>query len=92
MIANQDKLSDALYRSEAVKLGINGPAFDTCIKDPAVAAVVDENTKEGEDLGVNGTPSTFVVKNENGKLTILENISGALPKDTVENIIKKYSE
>ena len=32
------------------------------------------------------------VKNENGKLTILENINGALPKATVENIVKKYTQ
>jgi hypothetical protein len=47
---------------------------------------------EGETLGVTGTPSTFVVKNDNGKLIILENINGALPKETVDSIIKKYSE
>jgi hypothetical protein len=42
-------------------------------------------------IGRAGAPSTFVVRNENGKLTILENISGALPKATVESIIAKYS-
>jgi protein-disulfide isomerase len=46
---------------------------------------------EGIDLGVNGTPNTFIVKNENGKYTILESISGALPKETIESAIAKYS-
>ena len=91
LITNQARLSENLYKTEATKIGINAAAFANCIKDPAVAAEVDKNTKEGEDLGVTGTPSTFVVKNENGKLTVLENINGALPKSTVESIIKKYS-
>lgn len=91
LIANQATLSEKLYKDEAVKLGINAQAFATCLKDPSIASEVDKNTKEGEDLGVNGTPSTFVVKNEGGKLTILENINGALPKATVDSIIAKYT-
>jgi protein-disulfide isomerase len=91
LIANQTKLSDSLYKSEAAKLGLNAAGFASCLKDPAIATIVDENTSEGEDLGVSGTPSTFVVKNEGGKLTILENINGALPKATVESIIAKYT-
>ncbi len=92
LIANQQNLSESFFRTEAVKLGVNAAAFNACIKDPAIAEFVDKNTNEGVELGVNGTPSTFVVKNENGKLTVLENINGALPKSTVESIIAKYSE
>lgn len=92
LIANQAKLSENLYRTEAARLGINMANFSVCLKDSSVAAEVDRNTTEGENLGVTGTPSTFVVKNENGKLTVLENINGALPKSAVESIIAKYSE
>ena len=91
LIADQTNLSDALYKSEAAKLGINSAQFSACLNDKTIADEVDNNTKEGESLGVNGTPSTFVVKNENGKMTILENINGALPKETVDSIIAKYS-
>lgn len=91
LINNQRALSENFYKTESAKLGINAAAFSTCLKDASIAAEVDRNTKEGEELGVSGTPSTFVVKNENGKLTILENINGALPKATVESIIAKYS-
>lgn len=91
LITNQGKLSSQLYKTEAAKLGINAANFSTCLADPTVASEVDRNTKEGEELGVNGTPSTFIVRNENGKLTILENISGALPKATLETAIAKYS-
>jgi protein-disulfide isomerase len=92
LIANQTTLSENLFKAEATKLGINAAAFNTCLKDPSIAQFVDANASEGAELGVNGTPSTFVVKNENGKLTVLENINGALPKETVESIIAKYTE
>lgn len=92
LIANQGQLSENLYKLEATKLGLNAQQFATCLKDTEVAAEVDKNTAEGEELGVSGTPSTFVVKNENGKLTVLENINGALPKETVESIVSKYTE
>ncbi len=91
LMANQNNLSEKLYKTESAKLGINQTNFAICLKDQSVAEQVDKNTKEGEDLGVTGTPSTFVVKNENGKLTVLENINGALPKATVDSIIAKYS-
>lgn len=92
LIANQSSLSENLYKAEATKLGINAAAFAACLKDPEMAKIVDDNMNEGTELGVNGTPSTFVVKNEGGKLTILENINGALPKETVESIVAKYTE
>lgn len=91
LILNQTKLTANLYKTEAAKLGVNAVAFNTCINDATIAAIVDKETSEGESLGVSGTPSTFVVRNENGKLVILENINGALPKETVEAIVAKYS-
>jgi protein-disulfide isomerase len=92
LIANQRNLNESLYKVESAKLGINANAFNSCLKDVAMGTIVDKNLSEGETLGVTGTPSTFVVKNDNGKLIILENINGALPKETVDSIIKKYSE
>lgn len=91
LITNQTTLSEKLYISEAGKLGINSSTFASCLKDVSISSKVDAETREGESLGVSGTPSTFVVKNEDGKLTILENINGALPKATVESIIAKYT-
>jgi protein-disulfide isomerase len=91
LIAKQTSLNENLYKSEATKLGIPAGQFTTCLNDATVAAEVDKNTQEGESLGVTGTPTTFVVKNENGKLTILEAISGALPRETVDSIVAKYS-
>jgi protein-disulfide isomerase len=91
LIANQQKLSADLIKNEAVKLGINQTQFSNCLNDAQMSAIVDTDTNEGTDLGVNGTPNTFIVKNENGKYTILESISGALPKETIESAIAKYS-
>ncbi len=90
LVANQEKLSETLYKTESAKLGVNGAVFAICLKDKQMLTNVQADQTEGSSLGVNGTPSTFVVKNENGKLIILENINGALPQNTVESILTKY--
>lgn len=89
---NYENLSENLYKAESAKLGINQAQFAACIKDSATKAAVDAEMKEGTDLGISGTPNTYIVKNEDGKLTVLESISGALPKATVEKMLQKYSE
>lgn len=91
LIANQQKLSSSLYTTEASKLGINGADFSTCLNDPQMKSNVSNELNEGASLGVNGTPATFIVSNENGKYTVLEMISGALPQATVEAAVAKYT-
>lgn len=90
MMANFDKLSDAVRASEAIKIGINGGNFSACLNDAQMKANVTNELNEGSSLGVNGTPNTFIVKNEGGKYTILESINGALPQATVEAAVMKY--
>lgn len=90
MIANQAKLTDAVRASEAIKLGINGANFSACLSDAETKTKVTNELNEGSTLGVNGTPNTFIVKNEGGKYTILESINGALPQATVEAAVLKY--
>ncbi len=91
MILNQDKLSAAVYKAEAAKLGVNAAAFNTCLTDPKMKENVETETAEGASLGVNGTPNTLVVRNENGVYTVLESINGALPEATVQSIVDKYT-
>lgn len=90
LIANQQTLSEELYKGEAVKLGIDQRIFSACLKDAQMATNVDNELNEGSTLGVNGTPNTFIVRNEGGKYTVLESISGALPEATVNAAVAKY--
>lgn len=91
MMSNYDKLNDNLRTTEANKLGIATATFNTCLKDPEMKAIVDENLSLGASFGVNGTPNTLVVLNEGGKYTVLESINGALPEGTVQSIVDKYT-
>jgi protein-disulfide isomerase len=91
MMVNQSKLSTAFYQSEVAKLGLNTSAFNTCLADPKMKTNVETEQNEGATLGVNGTPNTLVIKNENGVYTVLESINGALPEATVQSIVDKYT-
>jgi protein-disulfide isomerase len=84
------KLSDAEYLKAAGKLGLTAETFNKCIADASIAAIVDKDQAEGSSLGVSGTPNTFIVKNEGGKLTVLESVNGALPEAAIQAIVDKY--
>ncbi len=58
---NQGTFSDALMTQMARYLQLDVPAFDTCVKDPSVAAAVEQSRAEGEALGIQGTPSLRIV-------------------------------
>jgi protein-disulfide isomerase len=90
LIANQQTLSDTVYKTEAGKLGVNGSQFAACLQDKSVEQKIEDQQSEGTTLGVNGTPNTFIVKKVNGKYEILDSINGALPEDTVNQMVQKY--
>lgn len=60
-----------------------------CSEDPAIAKIIEDDTKLGESLGVTGTPSTFIGKrNAVGDIVLYkEAISGALPTESVMEAI-----
>lgn len=81
LFENQRQLGDADFlkhvTSEDMKL--DKEKFEKCIKDPAIAAVVQENFLSGQAVGVNGTPAFFV----NGR-----RLSGAVPYAEFERIFE----
>ncbi len=58
---NQGTFSDALMTQMARYLQLDATAFETCVKDPSVAAAVEESRTEGEAVGIQGTPSLRIV-------------------------------
>lgn len=58
-----------LFRSWAQQLGLDMAKFDSAVADPATAARVAQDRKDGEALGVEGTPTLFL----NGKKLELSN-------------------
>ena len=60
---NQKSFNDETYLKYALEVGVNQDKFRECILDPSILDEIDEDLREGAELGVSGTPSIFV----NGK-------------------------
>lgn len=60
MFENQNKLDDASIQAYAAAAGLDAKSFTACLADPTVKQEVEADMKQGEDVGVNGTPSFFV--------------------------------
>lgn len=66
------------YVTLAEELGLNTDAFQSCLASPVIAAEVRADYAEGNKLGVNGTPATFI----NDTL-----VSGAYPYEAYKEVI-----
>lgn len=71
-------LSPEALEQRAFSLGLNMDQFRACEKDPEIEKEIKDDMKEGEALGVNGTPAFFV----NGRM-----LTGALPFEEFQGII-----
>jgi protein-disulfide isomerase len=72
------KLSDSDLKQHAADLGLDTKKFNACVDSRAFKSLVDTDTKEGEEAGVNGTPAFFI----NGRM-----LSGAQPFESFKRII-----
>lgn len=78
LFANAASLGIPQIKEYAQSLGLNAEAFSTCLDSSEMKPVVIASMKEGENVGVNGTPAFFV----NGRP-----LSGAQPFDRFKEII-----
>ena len=60
LFKNYNNLNDAKFEEFAQSLGLNMEQFKQDMKNPALAAMVQRDLKDGVDAGVRGTPSIFV--------------------------------
>lgn len=60
----------------AEELGLDGVAFDECLKSERYAARVTEDFEEGRTVGITGTPGNILINNETGEV---RSKSGAVP-------------
>jgi protein-disulfide isomerase len=58
------------------ELGIDQAKFTECLDSERYKARVEEDLREGSQIGINGTPGTVVLNNENGAVRL---VSGAVP-------------
>ena len=60
MFADQKKLSVSDLKQTARNLGMDGKKFDTCMDSGRYVEQVQNDQKEGQRAGVNGTPAIYV--------------------------------
>ena len=68
------------------QLGIDETAFSTCLDSSKYAERVIEDLKEGSSIGINGTPGTVLLHNDNGAVRL---ISGAVPPESLAASIEQ---
>lgn len=66
LFAQKGQLDVNLYGGYARKLGLNTPAFDTCLKSGRQSATIDRAMASGANIGIRVTPSFIVSLTEPG--------------------------
>lgn len=79
MFENQERLGGEYYREVAGEIGVNLAQFDSCVSSNKYAARVNDDYNGGIQLGVTGTPGSFV----NGVP-----VPGAVPYEQLQSIIE----
>jgi protein-disulfide isomerase len=68
------------------QLGLDQEKFSACLDSARYAARVNEDIREGSSIGINGTPGTVVLNNENGAVRL---VSGAVPANSLAATIEQ---
>jgi protein-disulfide isomerase len=81
MFEDQKKLAVSDLKATARRLGLDSKKFDGCLDSGRYVEQVQNDQKEAQRIGVNGTPAMFI----NG--TYVE--GGSVPFSTLESLIQK---
>lgn len=88
LFSNQSELGDGLYQKLAQSLGLNMDQFESCVTSHEQVQKVDADVVYGQEIGVNGTPTFFIGRVENGQLTDAKEVSGTQPLSAFSRIIE----
>lgn len=78
LFANQEKLTLTDLKQYAANLGLDTNKFNSCLDSNKYKETVQKDTKDGQAVGVSGTPAFFI----NGRL-----VTGAQPFENFKKII-----
>ncbi|WP_342349582.1 thioredoxin domain-containing protein [uncultured Nitrospira sp.] len=92
LFSNQSELGDGFYQKSAQSLGLNMDQFESCVNSPEQIQKVDADVVYGQEIGVNGTPTFFIGRVENGQLTDAKEVSGTKPLSAFSRIIQPLLE
>ncbi len=85
IFGNQESLSASMLLDTAAKVGVNRAAVDACVKSGKFASKVAAMQQEGNNIGVQGTPATFVVAADGS----FELMPGALSYDSAKAYVDR---
>lgn len=88
MFANQGSLSDGLYESIALEIGISIDLFQSCIQGTDASEIVKNQMQNAIDSGGRGTPYIVVINAQEETFPF----SGALPYAQIKSIIEEALE
>jgi protein-disulfide isomerase len=78
LFADSAKLDAASLKASAAQIGLDTDRFNACVDSRKYKSVVEADQKEGEEVGVSGTPAFFI----NGRM-----LSGAQPFEEFKQLI-----
>jgi protein-disulfide isomerase len=81
LFANQHSLKDSDLVEHAKELKLDAAVFEKCMQSNKYKDTVERDRKEGERLGVSGTPAVFI----NGVM-----LSGALPLSNFTDVVDAF--
>lgn len=85
---SNDSLPESALTGIALELGLDMVKFQDCLNTQKYKDLVDAQILSGQNLGVEGTPTSFVIVNGE----VVDTIKGALPFANVMSEIKDYLE
>lgn len=88
----RNALSPALYRGLAARLGLDTARFEACLLDPRGLDEIERDAALAARLGVDGTPSFFIGRVENGRLAHVTRLAGAQPYPSFARAIDRLLE
>ena len=92
LFANQSELGGGLYQRTALSLGLNMDQFEACLNSPEQARKIEADVAYGQEIGVNGTPTFFIGRVQNGQLADAREVSGTQPLSAFSRIIEPLLE
>lgn len=82
VFAEQESLSNDIIREAALKQGLDAQALDACLQDPSTHQAIVDQTREGQGLGIEGTPAIYI----NGRFVE----TGASPQ-VLKPLLERYA-
>jgi len=89
-------LSESDILEHAASLRLAAEDFESCLLTNAMLGRVMEDRREGDELGVRGTPTFFFAEvQDDGRYRLLTKLSGAMPysmfRDVLDELLAAYS-